>query len=87
MCQISPLTNSMEQSPCWEANNSMLLDNKFPAFMEPEGHYHVHKSLPAVPILNQTANTSIYSFIIKEGQSDLLSLALEFQMHHISYWL
>jgi len=42
----------MEQSFSWETNSNSASQNS-PPYMEPEGHYHVHKGTPLVHILSQ----------------------------------
>jgi hypothetical protein len=47
------LADSMEQRPSWEAN-SFSASQEFPRILwNAEVHYHIHNSLPPVPILSQ----------------------------------
>jgi len=47
------LTHSMEQSPSWEENR-FSAHQEIPCILwNPKFHYHIHNSLPPVPILSQ----------------------------------
>jgi hypothetical protein len=51
---ITLLTYPMEQSPSWEANQSLQIVKTFPAFLlNPKVLYRTHKCPPPVPILSQ----------------------------------
>jgi hypothetical protein len=53
------ISNSMEQSPFWGATQDVT------RLRNPKVHYHVHKSLPLVPILSQLnpIHTATSSFL------------------------
>jgi hypothetical protein len=46
------ITDSVEQSPSWEANDHSA-KKFYSIYGPPKVHYHVHNSLPLVPILSQ----------------------------------
>jgi hypothetical protein len=47
------LTNSMEQSTSWKADSSSAKQEMPHMLQNLEVQYHIHKSLPPVPILHQ----------------------------------
>jgi hypothetical protein len=52
----------MEQSPSWEANRSSASQEILCILWSPKIHYHVHKSLPPVPIFSQTNPIPVLPF-------------------------
>jgi hypothetical protein len=47
------LTNSMEQSPSWEANRSFAIQETPNILCKTKVHYRIHNSLPPVLILSK----------------------------------
>ena len=59
------LTNSTQQIPSWEANNSSASQEIPRNLRHPKVHYRTHNSLPPVPLLSQIN-------LIHSSQSDIL---------------
>jgi hypothetical protein len=53
MSEIVVVYFSVEQSPFWEANRFSASQEIFRILWNPKVHYHIHKSPPPVPVLNQ----------------------------------
>jgi hypothetical protein len=51
--RVHVLTNSMEQSPFWEANSSSATLEIPRILCNPKVHYRIHNSPPPIPILSQ----------------------------------
>jgi len=52
--RISNVVDPNEQSPSWEVNSSSAIHQISTILCDMKVHYHVHQSLPLVPILNQS---------------------------------
>jgi hypothetical protein len=66
----SQLTNSMEQSPSWEANSQWARWDVPRLLWNPTFHYRVHKSPPMVPTLRQSTpfNPASLKSILTRGK-------------------
>jgi hypothetical protein len=53
MRRIEMLTDTMEQNPSPEADSYSAGQDIISLLLNPKVHFHVHKSLPLGPILNQ----------------------------------
>jgi len=52
-CSLNMFIPTPWSSPSWEANSHLANQERYRLLWNPEVHYHVHKSPPVVPILNQ----------------------------------
>jgi hypothetical protein len=62
---VEKWTDSMEQTPSWEANNHSTSQEIPSLLCNPKVHYHVHKSMPVVKVWTTHFYTDIKLWLLR----------------------